>query len=476
MKRDGFLGSGLGFGLLVLVLLATAAGVVVFVRRPTDPAVTRPLTKAARRAIGTRDWGNFEELARLALSTRSIRAVRCLVEPAEVLVSLPRKLDWESARGVVPVRLGDGIRIDILPASQSRSASWLLGLTIGGAVVLGTLLLWMQVRLVGPFGRLRRLLPKLGSKPELDSSFEGAPREIRELAADLRRFVASHDEKARTSQANFLALELAFEQLHAVLNSLGEGVIVSDPSGELVMANPIAREILGIQQGVGDADTVLDLFPEKERERMRSAMLRASRHLQTVLIEDLYIGAQIYNLSVAPIRDSFGSDKDGDGHRHDRAVAMVFLDMTEFHELNRMKDEFLSSVSHELRTPLTSIRSFSEILLQMTPEDKDTWTEFLGIVNTEAERLTRLVNDVLDLSRIEAGRMQFLIEPVEVSPQLKKVASLFTHLVRAKEAEIVVRCDAELPAVDADRDRLHQVLTNLLGNACKFLPRGGKVQ
>jgi len=143
-------------------------------------------------------------------------------------------------------------------------------------------------------------------------------------------------------------------------------------------------------------------------------------------------------------------------------------------ELDKLKDSFLSTVSHELRTPLTSIKSFSEILLSYD-EDKETQREFLSIINEESDRLTRLINDFLDLSKIEAGRMQW--ETIELLlPEVIQTAINATQALAIQmKLRVDVDLDPDLPTVRCDKDRLVQVVTNLLSNAIKFTPEGGMI-
>lgn len=150
----------------------------------------------------------------------------------------------------------------------------------------------------------------------------------------------------------------------------------------------------------------------------------------------------------------------------------AYLDLK---ELDRMKDSFLSSVSHELRTPLTSIRSFSEILLQYEDTDPKTQREFIGIINTESERLTRLINDVLDLSRIEARRMAWHDDLMSVRETVEEVARVHQGLLAENSLTLSLEIAPDLPYVFADKDRIQQVLTNLLGNAIKFSYPGGRI-
>lgn len=145
-------------------------------------------------------------------------------------------------------------------------------------------------------------------------------------------------------------------------------------------------------------------------------------------------------------------------------------------ELDKMKDAFLSSVSHELRTPLTSIRSFSEILLSYGDLDPENSREFLGIINSEAERLTRLINDLLDLSRIEAGGMVWRDSLFSLEEVIRDAARASGGLLEEKSLSLVLEIEPGLPPVFADRDRIQQVLTNLLSNAVKFSWKGDEIR
>jgi signal transduction histidine kinase len=144
--------------------------------------------------------------------------------------------------------------------------------------------------------------------------------------------------------------------------------------------------------------------------------------------------------------------------------------------LDALKDSFLSSVSHELRTPLTSIRSFSEILLDYADEDSETRREFLGIILTETERLTRLINDFLDLSKIEAGKMVYRDGFVSLGEIIREGINAQRQLIQEKAVRVFQEVPEDLPAVFVDRDRVYQVLMNLLGNAVKFSGQGTEVR
>ncbi len=137
-------------------------------------------------------------------------------------------------------------------------------------------------------------------------------------------------------------------------------------------------------------------------------------------------------------------------------------------ELDRMKDDFVSHVSHELRTPLTAIRSSSEILHDHPELDEATRSRFLSVIIQEAERLTRLINQVLDLAKIEAGRADWRLEPVDLAEVVEHAAAATSQVFATRAARLEVALPPETPPVTADRDRLVQVVINLLSNAAKF--------
>ncbi len=144
-------------------------------------------------------------------------------------------------------------------------------------------------------------------------------------------------------------------------------------------------------------------------------------------------------------------------------------------EVDRLKSEFLNTVSHELRTPLTSIKAFAEILLANPSEDPETQLEFLEIINKEADRLTRLINNLLDLSRIEAGKMQWDFQEVDLDEILASAAATLRVATQKKGLAFEVSHRPGM-LVRGDRDKLVQVVTNLLGNAIKFTPEGGRIR
>ena len=146
-------------------------------------------------------------------------------------------------------------------------------------------------------------------------------------------------------------------------------------------------------------------------------------------------------------------------------------------ELDRLKDEFVSTVTHELRTPLTSIRAFSEILHDNPDLDPAERHRFLGLVIKESERLTRLINQVLDLAKMESGLVDWQSSQIDLHDLVGEAVGATSALFRSRGVQITTRVAPGTPRVEADRDRLMQVLLNLLSNAVKFSPEGaGRVE
>ena len=144
-------------------------------------------------------------------------------------------------------------------------------------------------------------------------------------------------------------------------------------------------------------------------------------------------------------------------------------------QLDRMKDDFISTVTHELRTPLTSIRSFSEILHDNQDIEADKRLEFLSIIISESERLSRLINQVLDLAKLDSGAMQWHIENLDVIATVNDAVSASGQLFRDKGVLLEIQLPDQVVPMRSDRDRLMQVVINLLSNAVKFTPAGGRV-
>jgi PAS domain S-box-containing protein len=255
------------------------------------------------------------------------------------------------------------------------------------------------------------------------------------------------------------------------------------PDGKLKFLNPSYIQLLGKPEADLLGMYVGDLIHPDDREKGSSEVRSAYSPPYSAYSESRMITRMGWRWIAWRINGIQGTDGQV------TSLACLGRDITEnkqakeeleqanrrLRELDRLKDNFLSTVSHELRTPLTSIKSFAEILLSYK-EDEATQKEFLGIINNEADRLTRLINDFLDISKIQAGRMQWKNQPVEVDKVIQQAITSTGPLIARSKLELSTEIAPDLPAVWCDKDRLIQVMTNLLGNAVKFTPEGGLIR
>jgi len=358
-----------------------------------------------------------------------------------------------------------------LSAVLRKLRTWLflfvIGFTAGLALLLG-FLLRRQVLL--PLERLQSFAEQM-REGNLDAAVPvSSGDEIGRLSQafnEMGQAIRQRNEKLQLSHRTILA---SFARVRAILGGLSEGVIVIDAQGRVLLANREAEQVLGCSDGEILGRQVVQVFPGEARDRIKTLLSRpttapdgeATREDLTFRHRD-----RDYRLGAAPVVTPQG-DFSG--------TALVIQDVTRLMEVARMKDDFISSVSHELRTPLTSIKSFAEILLTYADEDAAVRREFLEIINRESQRLSRLINDILDVSRIEAGKLDWREEEIAIGQVAHETAQALEAVIRERTVQLVVGPSDGLPPINGDRDRLAQVFMNLMGNAVKFTPPGGEIR
>ena len=305
-------------------------------------------------------------------------------------------------------------------------------------------------------------LRSTGHAPRIEEA--GAPL----LRPMLRRFnMASSalEQRVQQSQANLVSVEAAFDRIHAVLQSLREGVAVVDPEGHVVLANRSAERLL-------DSSDKLDgqLLTEQIDGDLGAALLNGLAEVDGGAADfrasDLHHGSHILDLRVVQVQSN--------RPQQDYGKVIVLVDVTRNHEINRLRDELLSSISHELRTPLTNMCSSSEILASLTPNDEAEWREFAAMLSSESHRLKSLVDDVMEYSSIEV-RQGWRIERANVVKSAHTAIEVLRQAAEAKQIALrLVGSDSAI--ADIDTQRLNEVLCRVLDNAIKFTPDHGQVQ
>lgn len=252
------------------------------------------------------------------------------------------------------------------------------------------------------------------------------------------------------------------EILVAALNSIDDAVVAVDSDAEVVFANTAARLALGTSGTPIVGNPFVWILPD---EQIIEA-LRASRDEQTRgkhMLERA--GKQFYQVTTAPIAEG-GSW---------RALA-VFHDITEVRRAEAVRRDFVANVSHELRTPLAAIKSVIETLDSGALEEPDVARDFLERADREVDRLVRMVEDLLDLSSIESGEVPMQEQPVDIGNVVRDAVSRLEPVATKQGLELTVRIEDALPGVLGDAEHLERVLVNLVQNAIKFTPPGGRVE
>ncbi|HKM40106.1 MAG TPA: ATP-binding protein, partial [bacterium] len=266
-------------------------------------------------------------------------------------------------------------------------------------------------------------------------------------------------------KANLTALSQEKEKVEAVLANLSDGVVALDSAGTILLINPAALRLLPLTH---DASQIVGrdfaaVFPQLDLEITTSPTPTAS----TVELVDKYQQKRVLRVHMA----TFKTDPAGPG------LVITLQDITDEERLEAMRREFVANVSHELRTPLTAAKSYVETIL-----DEDETLEpglrrrFLTVVNDEVDRMVRLIRDLLQLAQLDAGRAPLKKQPLSLPDLARKVMERFQVQARHHQLTLDFQAPDPLPPVVADRDRLDQVLANLIGNAVKYSPPRGKIQ
>ncbi len=307
------------------------------------------------------------------------------------------------------------------------------------------------------------------------SRISSTARSISEGDLSARALVSSDDEIGDLAKTlNHMADEIRAKidsiasgeaKLEAVLSSMVEGVIVTDEKGAILIANPSARKMFFIDTAP-EGKAPLEVIRNSSVQDIVDRIIRKG---QKVASEEMQLSRpdeRSVIVSAAAVM------KEGELS----GALLVFHDITELRRLERMRQDFVANVSHELRTPLSSIKGYSETLMDGGVTQQKQQKEFLGIIYRESDRLAKLIDDLLDLSRIESGKMAMALMPADLLPAVKRASAILEKQAAVKSIRITVDIPAGTPRILADESRLSQVILNLLDNAVKYTPEGGEVR
>lgn len=273
---------------------------------------------------------------------------------------------------------------------------------------------------------------------------------------------AALDSLAENLSNTLADLKSERDRLSGILSGMHEGVLFLDHSGRVVLVNPALREMLLLDsEAIGK--TLLELVRHAE---LKDLLDSAQRSRKPVTREIEVSGLKPRRLLVR------ASQLEG----AQSGVVAVFVDVTEMRRLESMRRDFVANVSHELRTPVTAIRSAAETLETALENDPVAAAQFAAIIDRNAERLRGLVEDLLDLSRIESREYRLQLETLDLSQVFFHVISLFSDRADKKHIRLEHETAPRVAWVRADRRALEHVLTNLVDNAVKYCPEGARIR
>lgn len=372
------------------------------------------------------------------------------------------------------VSFGGAILALQLPASE-RGSLVLAGLVSAIVFILGVLVLipagiMLDRTLRGTVQDLKQALEKDVAPSAI------ASRWWKGVANSLHEAVAVATERRREMQSRIRDLELLQRatdaeraQLQGVLDELRDAVIVTDAFDEVLIANRAAAEALGFTRESARRKPVASLIKDVRllqvirdvREAGNVGDRRSIEH--EIRQED---GMTPYEITVSCLANM---------KREVGAVVTILHDQRREREISQMKSDFVSKASHELRTPLSSIRAYVEMLVDGEATDEESRNEFYGVIQNETERLGRLIDNMLNISRIEAGIVQIDREIVDFRALIQRAIDTLEPQAKSKNMVLNAKVAPVDLTVEGDADMLYQVILNLVSNGVKYTPEGGRI-
>lgn len=250
-------------------------------------------------------------------------------------------------------------------------------------------------------------------------------------------------------------------KVETILNYMTDGIIAFNMKGEVIHVNPAAKRMIG-------KNTFDGTFNEYAVRYGLDVTIEELMYLDSFSTKETTVNA---NNRVIRIYFAVFADKEN----KPEGIIAVLQDVTEQEKLENMRREFVANVSHELKTPITSIKSYAETLLDGAMEDREISERFLNVINSEADRMTRLVKDLLQLSRLDNRQMKWNINPTSIVDLVKKACERMRIEAEGKKQNLECHVIGDIPDIKVDRDRIEQVVINIISNAIKYTMEGGSI-
>lgn len=334
-----------------------------------------------------------------------------------------------------------------------RSWATVTGIAIFVAIVLAG---WISIHTTRPLQDLSVMAQQLG-KGKLDVHL--MPRTNDEIGA----LTSTFNEMAFQLNNQIQALKTERSQMAAVLSGMTDGVVIVDADGKIQLSNRAAEAMFNIQAEYAVGQTLIQILRDHQIYELWHLSLLAGESQQ------MNIDIPSRHLHLQCIAIPLGQALPG-------STLMLFQNLTRLRFLETVRKDFISNISHELRTPLASLKALTETLQDGALDDPPAAHRFLDLIVTNVDALTQMVEELLELSRIESGKVPLRLSPVAPHQLISDAIQRLSPQAERAGLEVRLNCSEDLPLVMADAPRLLQALVNLLHNAIKFTPSGGHIE
>lgn len=292
-------------------------------------------------------------------------------------------------------------------------------------------------------------------------------RAVVEVFSKHNKQFAELETKLQETRIQMQLMQRQRNHIEAIIYSISDVVLVTDSEDRLLMANEPAGRLFGFDIRTCRHRRISELLNDGEMAELISQTRRSEvTSVRREWSRDFEDKQEVYEALLSTVRDS--DDRIG-------GIVAVLHDVTREKEIAQMKNEFVSHVSHELKTPLASISAYAEMLVDGEANDEQTRAQFYDVIQSQAERLNRLIEDILNISRIESGLVKVNKGPVSLAVIGREGIDMIRSYAGEKDIEIIDKSPIVYDQVFGDRDMLSQVVVNLLSNAVKYTTQGGKV-
>jgi len=382
---------------------------------------------------------------------------------------------------LAPMALAVGWLVYAAAASSSSST----GLPVAHALGIGSLILVAGAVIVlsrfARRGEIARMISSLGSgAADASGPLAIAPRDL-ELqsiwqmidshTANVQRHLAELLESHRQVSLELTLADTQKRQWACIIDVLPEPVLATDMHGQLIQANSAAGTLFGFSLDEALRKPLEEAISDERLCRLVKQS-REAGHRAAERRSEVEINGQVFAAMIVPLD---GGQSPADGAQVPHGIVVMLRDITREREVSKKKSEFVASAAHELRTPLASIRAYVEMLVDGEAADEDTQREYYNIIDVSAERLGRMIDNMLNISRIEAGTVRISKEPIPISMIVKEAVDVIRPQATEKDITLIAHLTPVVNRVMADRDLIYQAVLNLASNAVKYTPAGGMV-